>query len=135
MPLCHFNFLTFRVVWINTCGTIKPTEETAHVAANTTHHKVTAHPPYKKSVGLVTPLHIQNAGQDEVSSTFDLEEEMLIAAERDRVIELRVKFGVHGMHGTLTHKTPLPQSGPNAKKLAESRWKTLLPLEFPPKSR
>ena len=80
-------------------------------------------------------LHIHNAGQDDVSSTFDLEEEMLVAAERDRLIELRVKFGVHGMHGTLTHKTPLPRSGPNAKKLAESRWKTLLPLEFPPKSR
>ncbi|HII48855.1 MAG TPA: hypothetical protein HA330_03110 [Candidatus Thalassarchaeaceae archaeon] len=80
-------------------------------------------------------LHIHNAGQDDISSTFDLEEEMLVAAERDRLIELRVKFGVHGMHGTLTHKTPLPRTGPNAKKLAESRWKTLLPLEFPPKSR
>ena len=72
-------------------------------------------------------LHIQNAGQDDVSSNFDLEEEMLIAAERDRLIELRVKFGVHGMHGTLTHKHPLPKDGPNSKKLAEPRWKTLLP--------
>tara|TARA_B100001113_G_scaffold340751_1_gene325225 strand:- start:807 stop:1166 length:360 start_codon:yes stop_codon:yes gene_type:complete len=74
-------------------------------------------------------LHIQNAGDDEVFSTFDLEDEMQIVAERDRLIELRIKFGVHGMHGTLTHKQPLPRSGPNSKKLAESRWKTLLPLE------
>lgn len=80
-------------------------------------------------------LHIQNADQDDVSSTFNLEEDMLLAAERDRVIELRVKFGVHGMHGKLIHKHPLPKDGPNSKKLAESRWKTLLPLDFPPKSR
>ena len=75
-------------------------------------------------------LHIQNEGQDDVFSTFDLEEEMQIIAERDRLIELRIRFGVHGMHGTLTHKTPLPRTGPNSKKLAESRWKTLLPLEI-----
>ncbi len=75
-------------------------------------------------------LHIQNADQDDVFSTFDLEEEMQIIAERDRCIELRIKFGVHGMHGTLTHKHPLPRTGPNSKKLAESRWKTLLPLEI-----
>ena len=75
-------------------------------------------------------LHIQNEGQDDVFSTFELEEEMQIIAERDRVIELRIKFGVHGMHGTLTHKTPLPRTAPNAKKLAESRLKTLLPLEI-----
>ena len=75
-------------------------------------------------------LHIQNEGQDDVFSTFELEEEMQIIAERDRLIELRIKFGVHGMHGILTHKTPLPRTGPNAKKLAESRWKTLLPLEI-----
>ena len=48
----------------------------------------------------------------------------------DELIELRIKFGVHGMHGKLTHKTPLQRSGPNSKKLAESRWKTLLPLEI-----
>ena len=75
-------------------------------------------------------LHIQNEGQDDVFSTFELEEEMQIIAERDRLIELRIKFGVHGMHGTLIHKTPLPRTGPNSKKLAESRWKTLLPLEI-----
>ena len=69
-------------------------------------------------------LHIQNAGQDDVSSNFDLEEEMLIAAERDRLIELRVKFGVHGMHGTLTHKHPF-QGWPKFQELAEPRWKTL----------
>ena len=75
-------------------------------------------------------LHIQNDGQDDVFSTFELEEEMQIIAERDRLIEVRIKFGVHGMHGTLTDKTPLPRTGPKAKKLAEARWKTLLPLEI-----
>ena len=53
-----------------------------------------------------------------------------MVAERDRLIELRVKFGVTGMHGVLTHKNPNPRTGPNAKKLAESRWKTLLPLSL-----
>ena len=75
-------------------------------------------------------LHIHNQGREDVFSTFDLEDEMQIVAERDRLIELRIKFGVHGMHGKLTNKTPLPRTGPNSKKLAESRWKTLLPLEI-----
>ena len=54
----------------------------------------------------------------------------MFAAERDRMVELRVKFSVEGMHGTLTHKTTNVRSGPNAKKLAEPRWKTVLPLSM-----
>ena len=50
--------------------------------------------------------------------------------QNDRMIEMRVKFSVEGMHGVLTHKTPMPMTGPNAKKLAEPRWKTLLPLSM-----
>ncbi|MEC9457406.1 MAG: hypothetical protein VYD27_00315 [Candidatus Thermoplasmatota archaeon] len=72
-------------------------------------------------------LSIVNEGGDD-ASTFDLDAEQVTAAERDRMLELRVKFSVQGMHGVLTHKTPMPMDGPNAKKLAEPRWKTLLPL-------
>ena len=52
------------------------------------------------------------------------------AAERDRMVELRVKFSVEGMHGILTHKTKNTRIAPNAKKLAEPRWKTVLPLSM-----
>ena len=75
-------------------------------------------------------LMISNAGQSIDSAPFELDDEQYAIAERDRLIELRVKFGVHGMHGVLVHKTPNPRDGPKAKKLAESRWKTLLPLKF-----
>ena len=59
----------------------------------------------------------------------ELEEEMLLVAERDRSAELRVKFVVSGMHGRLTHIHPIIADG-KAKKLAESRWKTTLPIHF-----
>tara|TARA_B100001996_G_scaffold125875_1_gene95399 strand:- start:359 stop:772 length:414 start_codon:yes stop_codon:yes gene_type:complete len=65
---------------------------------------------------------------DEILASVELDDEAQQLAERDRVIEARIKFSVHGMHGTLLHKTPLPQTGPNAKKLAEPRWKVMLPL-------
>ena len=64
----------------------------------------------------------------ELAST-ELDEEMLLLAERDRVAELRVKFIVEGMHGRLNHIHPIIADG-KAKKLAESRWKTTLPIEF-----
>ena len=64
----------------------------------------------------------------EVLASAELDDEALQLAERDRLVEARIKFGVHGMHGTLTHKTPQPRSGPNSKKLAEPRWKIMLPL-------
>ncbi len=65
----------------------------------------------------------------EVLASAELDDEALQLAERDRVVEARIKFSVHGMHGTLTHKTPNPRAGPNAKKLAEPRWKIMLPLQ------
>jgi hypothetical protein len=52
----------------------------------------------------------------------------MIVVERDRLVELRVKFSVQGMHGQLTHKTKITRDGPNSKKLAEPRWKTVLPI-------
>ncbi len=74
-------------------------------------------------------LHISNEG-GEASTSLELDSDQISAAERDRMIEMRVKFSVEGMHGVLTHKTPMPMTGPNAKKLAEPRWKTLLPLSM-----
>ncbi len=65
----------------------------------------------------------------EVLASAELDDEALQLAERDRLVEARIKFSVHGMHGTLTHKTPQPRSGPNSKKLAEPRWKIMLPLQ------
>ena len=35
---------------------------------------------------------------------FELDQEQVITAERDRMLELRVKFNVEGMHGVLTHE-------------------------------
>ena len=75
-------------------------------------------------------LSIENAGKSIEPANIELSDEEYMVAERDRLIELRVKFGVTGMHGVLTHKNPNPRTGPNAKKLAESRWKTLLPLSL-----
>ena len=65
----------------------------------------------------------------EVLASAELDDEALQLAERDRLVEARIKFSVHGMHGTLTHRTPQPRSGPNSKKLAEPRWKIMLPLQ------
>ena len=72
-------------------------------------------------------LSITNAGAD-AGGSIDLDDEQMNAAERDRMVELRVKFSVDGMHGILTHKTKNTRIAPNAKKLAEPRWKTVLPL-------
>ena len=44
------------------------------------------------------------------------------SAERDRQVELRVKFGVHGMHGRLNHIHPIIADG-KAKKLANANGK------------
>lgn len=64
----------------------------------------------------------------ELAST-ELDEEMLLLAEKDRFAELRVKFIVAGMHGRLNEIHPIIADG-KAKKLAESRWRTTLPIEF-----
>ncbi len=74
-------------------------------------------------------LEMRNGSDDDVLACIDLDDASLQMAERDRVVEARIKFSVDGMHGTLTHKTPNVRDGPNAKKLAEPRWKTLLPLQ------
>ena len=63
-----------------------------------------------------------------ILATHELAEDELDIVQRDMVAEMRVKFMVRGMHDVLTHKTPLPMDGPNAKKLAEPRWKTILPI-------
>ncbi len=75
-----------------------------------------------------TTLSLLNEGGSNTSSSFDLDSDQMIAAERDRMLELRVKFSVEGMHGVLIHKTMNTKTAPNAKKLAEPRWKTILPL-------
>ena len=64
------------------------------------------------------------------SSTFELDAEQVTAAERNRMVELRVKFNVVGMHGVLIQKNPNPRSGPKSKKLAVPSWKTILPLSM-----
>jgi len=73
-------------------------------------------------------LNLFNGKADIPSTSIELDEDQIITAERDRMIELRVKFSVEGMHGVLTNKTKNVRDGPNAKKLAEPRWKTLVPL-------
>lgn len=73
-------------------------------------------------------MNLFNGNADTPSTSIELDEEQIITAERDRMVELRVKFSVEGMHGVLTNKTKNVRDGPNAKKLAEPRWKTLVPL-------
>ncbi|MAS88488.1 MAG: hypothetical protein VX652_01235 [Candidatus Thermoplasmatota archaeon] len=73
-------------------------------------------------------LSLRNEGDEEAATNFELDSDQMTTAERDRMLELRVKFSVEGMHGVLTHKTKNTRIAPNAKKLAEPRWKTLLPL-------
>ncbi|MDP6889609.1 MAG: hypothetical protein QF454_06230 [Candidatus Thalassarchaeaceae archaeon] len=74
-------------------------------------------------------LEMRDANDTDILATIDLDDDALQMAERDRVVEARIKFSVHGMHGTLTHKTPNPRTGPKSKKLAEPRWKVMLPLQ------
>ena len=75
-------------------------------------------------------LSLRNEGDEEATTTAELDTEQLNTAERDRMLELRVKFALEGMHGVLTHKTKNTRIAPNAKKLAEPRWKTVLPLSM-----
>ena len=73
-------------------------------------------------------LQIQNEDDPESISTIELDNEQMNTVERDRLVELKVKFSVQGMHGVLIHKTKNVKDGPNSKKLAEPRWKTVLPI-------
>jgi hypothetical protein len=45
------------------------------------------------------------------------------------VAELRVKFQVHGMHGSLGKINPIIADG-KAKKLATANWKTTQSVDF-----
>ena len=73
-------------------------------------------------------LCITNEGYADEQASEELDDELLEACERDRFVELRVKFSVEGMHGVLTHPHPIVMDG-KAKKLAEPRWKTIVPLQ------
>lgn len=73
-------------------------------------------------------ISLYNEGEEGASTSTELDTEQMQIAERDRAFELRVKFSVEGMHGILTHKTKNVRTGPNSKKLAEPRWKTVLPI-------
>ena len=77
-----------------------------------------------------TTLLIKNNDDEDSKTSFELDSEMMQIVERDRMLELRVKFNVEGMHGVLLHKTPNPRDGPKSKKLAQPSWKTILPLEL-----
>ena len=77
-----------------------------------------------------TTLLIKNNDDEDSTTSFELDSEMMKTVERDRMLELRVKFNVEGMHGVLLHKTPLSRDGPKSKKLAQPSWKTILPLEL-----
>jgi len=72
---------------------------------------------------------ISSATSGKEMARIDLDDEQLETAERDRQVELRVKFGVHGMHGRLTDIHPIIADG-KAKKLAYSNWKTVQPIDF-----
>tara|TARA_B100001173_G_C15579691_1_gene375828 strand:+ start:176 stop:526 length:351 start_codon:yes stop_codon:yes gene_type:complete len=73
-------------------------------------------------------LLVQHEGLGTVV-THELTDEELELAQRDLTAEVRVKFMVRGMHEILTHKHPILADGnANVKKLAEPRWKTILPI-------
>ncbi len=77
-----------------------------------------------------TTLFIKNEGDEVPTTSFELDSEMMQTAERDRMVELRVKFNVEGMHGVLLNRTPNSRDGPKSKKLAQPSWKTILPLDL-----
>ena len=66
---------------------------------------------------------------DGAVATHELSEDELELAQRDMTAEMRVKFMVRGMHEILIHQQPILADGnANVKKLAEPRWKTILPI-------
>ena len=65
-----------------------------------------------------TTLLIKNNDDEGSTTSFELDSEMMQTVERDRMLEVRVKFNVEGMHGVLLHKTPNPRDGPKSKKLS-----------------
>lgn len=74
-------------------------------------------------------LVITNADDASELALFPLDEEMMQLVERERSAVIKVKFQVRGFHGRLTTIHPIIADG-LAKKLAEPRWKTTLPVEM-----
>jgi hypothetical protein len=74
-------------------------------------------------------LVLSEASDGSELATIALDDEMVEMVERDRSVDLRVKFLVHGFHGHLMDIHPIIADG-KAKKLAESRWKSTLPVEM-----
>jgi hypothetical protein len=74
-------------------------------------------------------LVLSEASDGSELATIALDDEMLEMVERDRSVDLRVKFLVHGFHGHLKDIHPIIADG-KAKKLAESRWKSTLSVDM-----
>ena len=72
---------------------------------------------------------VSSASTGREMASIELDDEQLEAAERDKQVELRVKFGGHGMHGRLSHIHPSIADG-KAKKLANANWTTVQPIDF-----
>ena len=66
-------------------------------------------------------LSIQNRDDDSSRTSFELDPDMMKTIERDRMLELRVKFNVDGMHGVLLHKTCLLYTSPSPRDRQKSR--------------
>ena len=73
-------------------------------------------------------LSLRNEGDEEATTTVELDSEQLNTAERDRMLELRVKFAVEGMDGGLTDKTKSSRIAPDARRRAKPGWRTVLHL-------
>jgi len=74
-------------------------------------------------------LSLRCAIQGQELASVELDEEQDEALYRDRAVELRVKFQVHGMHGRLKNIQPIIADG-KAKKLATANWKTTQSVSF-----
>ena len=76
-----------------------------------------------------TDLIFTSADNGEELGRINLDESMLEIAERDRFLDLKVKFEVIGIHGNLSYLNPIVALG-KAKKLPMSSWKTTIPISF-----
>tara|TARA_B100000902_G_scaffold397842_1_gene462805 strand:- start:876 stop:1229 length:354 start_codon:yes stop_codon:yes gene_type:complete len=74
-------------------------------------------------------LIIKSAINQSELARIDLSDEMFKIAERDRFLDLKVKFEVAGIHGKLTTLNPIVALG-KGKKLPMSSWKTTIPIIF-----
>ena len=74
-------------------------------------------------------LILTRANNGDELGRITLEAEMLEIAERDRHLDLKVKFEVLGFNGNLTKINPIIALG-KAKKLPLSSWKTTIPINF-----